>query len=635
MISILCNHKRVDIIMSDKGVLYCYIDDNLDPLKYYKERLSKDCVHIHYVPNRFRLPTKHDSYMPFSDDISENRKIYNLNWDLGGLEDINPKKLENMTIDLCRIIYQQDSSSITCFSPKIRKHIYIFGTQNIEHNTKHSTHERDDVVNVTDIDEPETLLPSTTCDKYWIISHNKNSPREYIDSGKWMIFVKKNELDKWWLLIKEKTEQGELGPSSKTSTMLGKPNDTNTENGAIMVYTYDYNDIDDIKRVLTTLRKIGVTQKIYYKTNEMTRNNRYSKLGHNASKYNSDELEKCDDVIEGQYNLQNNPEVNSSSEIPLGKTITKQDTICIQSDVLNFFPKGGKKVKITLISNRNSGKKWSDEEVELLKINLHEGMELYDIAHKLGRVGCKGDEITPVRNKFVRLVNEGIIDNMYHLLANEKYIPLLSSLHSNNNKLHITDSLPDMETCLIFDTEYTNDQHLIEIYWEIRKIKNGKITRQQYYLVNQKGVMIDNSDIHHITNELVEVYGKSIIDVLKFFDTDVDNVDVIISHGFNSADYITMIKEHIRNGLAFDKFHNKPYTDTLKLSQMKYKGISYKLGDLYEYLFKQDIERIHTAIGDTSVCSQIYYKMVHDMENIEINHEITRPFIVQEECVDN
>lgn len=114
--------------------------------------------------------------------------------------------------------------------------------------------------------------PSKEMYSYWIPAR----PSKKIDNlnnskfGKWLIFVPVKDIDKVWEQIKIATEQNLLGFSSQSSTQLGwhlynKPSDY-----VICVHTYDYDDINDVKRVREELRKLGFNETLKYKTDKAT-----------------------------------------------------------------------------------------------------------------------------------------------------------------------------------------------------------------------------------------------------------------------------------------------------------------------------------------------------------------------------
>ena len=105
------------------------------------------------------------------------------------------------------------------------------------------------------------------------------------NGGKWMIFADWEDLDMYWEWIKRATILGHLGPASKVSTRRPTSLRQDESKGVICIYTYNYKDLEDIRRVRSELADMGFTDLIYYKTNEATRSGLY---GANAWLYSSD-----------------------------------------------------------------------------------------------------------------------------------------------------------------------------------------------------------------------------------------------------------------------------------------------------------------------------------------------------------
>lgn len=118
--------------------------------------------------------------------------------------------------------------------------------------------------------------PSLVSSKPWIYATNHNTKYPSAkNSGKWCVFVNKIEHDEWWVGIRECLFEGKLGEQIKTGTRVG---DGIYKNKAvIIVYTYDYNDESDVMRIRDELRKIGITWKIPYKTDQATYEAKYAK----------------------------------------------------------------------------------------------------------------------------------------------------------------------------------------------------------------------------------------------------------------------------------------------------------------------------------------------------------------------
>lgn len=119
--------------------------------------------------------------------------------------------------------------------------------------------------------------PSEVTNVYWIYAKRKigNYPESTIHSGKWLVFISPERLDVTWRKIRDATEDGKLGDESKTAT--SKPNllAGKSKQKVICVYTYDWTDEEDVKRIREELRRLGIVWKIPYKTDQDTSDGKY------------------------------------------------------------------------------------------------------------------------------------------------------------------------------------------------------------------------------------------------------------------------------------------------------------------------------------------------------------------------
>lgn len=132
------------------------------------------------------------------------------------------------------------------------------------------------------------LKPSQVTNVYWLEAGAKKSgyPKHTARGGKWLIFVDAQQVDRVWARINKAVEAGKLGDSAKVATARPNPLARNPDKRVICVYTYDYADTKDVKRIRQELRKLGVREKIAYKADEDTLAGRYRVKGHRRiSKY--------------------------------------------------------------------------------------------------------------------------------------------------------------------------------------------------------------------------------------------------------------------------------------------------------------------------------------------------------------
>jgi hypothetical protein len=130
--------------------------------------------------------------------------------------------------------------------------------------------------------------PSEVTEVYWLHAYRKKGsyPHHTTRGGKWLIFVPFTAVDKVWSKIKHATEEGKLGAVSKVATARPNPNAANPKSSVICVYTYNWQDKKDVRRVREELRKLAITNKIPYKSDEDTIKEKYQITGHRRiSKY--------------------------------------------------------------------------------------------------------------------------------------------------------------------------------------------------------------------------------------------------------------------------------------------------------------------------------------------------------------
>ena len=127
----------------------------------------------------------------------------------------------------------------------------------------------------------QNAKPTEVFDAYWIFATRRKGkyPKATKRSGKWLIFVDPKDIDEVWANVKEGTEQGNLGSSAKVSTAKPNPLAGKSKQKVICVYTYDWMDEADVRRVREELRIIGITSKIPYKADEDTLSGKYRVAG--------------------------------------------------------------------------------------------------------------------------------------------------------------------------------------------------------------------------------------------------------------------------------------------------------------------------------------------------------------------
>ena len=140
---------------------------------------------------------------------------------------------------------------------------------------------------MTRYEEPSTK-PSEETNVYWLYAEREECdyPEQTSRSGKWLIFVNVESVDEVWEKVKNATEQGKLGFAAKVATAKPNPNAIDPKNRVICVYTYDWKDEKDVRRVREELRRLGIANRIPYKADADTLSGKYRAKGdQRISKY--------------------------------------------------------------------------------------------------------------------------------------------------------------------------------------------------------------------------------------------------------------------------------------------------------------------------------------------------------------
>ncbi|KAL4988286.1 hypothetical protein BDW68DRAFT_196798 [Aspergillus falconensis] len=90
-------------------------------------------------------------------------------------------------------------------------------------------------------------------------------------TGKWMMFITPDRVDSYWEAVADATMKGHLGIGAKVATQ--SDSDEQGKARLMAVYTRDYEDIADVKRVLRKLLELKLVKEerpIYYKRDALT-----------------------------------------------------------------------------------------------------------------------------------------------------------------------------------------------------------------------------------------------------------------------------------------------------------------------------------------------------------------------------
>lgn len=164
---------------------------------------------------------------------------------------------------------------------------------------------------------------------------------------------------------------------------------------------------------------------------------------------------------------------------------------------------------------------------------------------------------------------------------------------------------------------------IIELAYKIRKTDDSILTRS--FLITIVGFKIENTHIHGITEDMCNVNGISINDVLDILENDIDENTHLLSYNL-LFDLNIILSECYRcdKQLLINKLNSCKQTCIMKFAS-SYLDIAFniKLIMLHQYLFHLQIKQNHRALDDVNLAMECYYKMCNN-EPSEIITKITQ-----------
>lgn len=108
-----------------------------------------------------------------------------------------------------------------------------------------------------------------------VATYKGNIPQpEAKQVGKWLFFVAEKYIDDTWRNVKKAIEEDKLWKQAKVSTAWRSKGGVYV----VCVYTYDYEDVNDVMKIRDYLREMGFKKTASYKNDEQTIAGIYSDL---------------------------------------------------------------------------------------------------------------------------------------------------------------------------------------------------------------------------------------------------------------------------------------------------------------------------------------------------------------------
>jgi DNA polymerase III epsilon subunit-like protein len=154
---------------------------------------------------------------------------------------------------------------------------------------------------------------------------------------------------------------------------------------------------------------------------------------------------------------------------------------------------------------------------------------------------------------------------------------------------------------------------VVSCCWMIIDRETKDIVQQEYYIVSPDGFEIpkEASAIHGISTDFAIKVGVPFSFVVERLKVALGRVDRIIAYNI-AFDYHVLKSELIRYKFAdvVSMLDSKQQRCAMIMAQGVVKGQFYpKLGDTFRFLFNQNIQDAHNAMGDVMSCYKCYKEL--------------------------
>jgi len=184
--------------------------------------------------------------------------------------------------------------------------------------------------------------------------------------------------------------------------------------------------------------------------------------------------------------------------------------------------------------------------------------------------------------------------------------------------------------------------HIVQLSYVVYDVLTNDVVKVYDSVINiDKDIHISEESIslHHITREIMDEKGISVVDALESFMCDVECVDYVVGHNISFDNKMVLI-EMLRNSSHFNPStissfaHSSKFyctmMNTIDLCAIKttYKNSTKtynkfpKLSELYSHLFQLTPTKLHNSLNDVILCLQCFCKIKCGEDISTINNTI-------------
>ena len=171
-------------------------------------------------------------------------------------------------------------------------------------------------------------------------------------------------------------------------------------------------------------------------------------------------------------------------------------------------------------------------------------------------------------------------------------------------------------------TDYYNEARMIQIAWCVTDVKDTIVKKENHFIKPKdkdgKLIKIMNSHIHGITDDICEIKGIDIKDILPKLLQDLKGIRLIIGHNvifdlnILKSELCRIKDETLVNDCQkiISELNRIENFDTMRMASIIYKFYKWpKLTELHKFLIGSEFDGAHDAMNDVIAAQRCFLKM--------------------------
>jgi len=162
-------------------------------------------------------------------------------------------------------------------------------------------------------------------------------------------------------------------------------------------------------------------------------------------------------------------------------------------------------------------------------------------------------------------------------------------------------------------TKINNWPYSVQVSWLVYN-RQGQLIKQENHFIsdNDFKITLAAQQIHGITQEFLKNHGQPRFEVMQLLAKDMEKYQPLLIGHFMELDYCVISADFFRSGVENPAVNLSTFCTMLATKYLNHhpQHKYLRLGDLYRFLFNQELEHQHNALNDVIATAQSFFELL-------------------------